>query len=68
MTNTTTTTFIPTTRDMEAPEARVIADALYDLRATRTHAEQAYIVRAAAAVLGQSEAAVWAALNRAAAE
>lgn len=57
------TTLITTPRDLLTPTARVIGDALYDLRGVDTAADQRTIVRVAARELGWSEAAVWAAVN-----
>jgi len=55
---------IATARDLETRETRIIADALYDVRAHSTRNAQVRVVRFAAIDLGWSEAEVWREVNR----
>lgn len=59
----TTNGLVATKRDLEPREARVISDALYDMRATSTRAQHLAIVREAAVALLWSQAEVLAAVN-----
>lgn len=68
MHTTTLAAALPTRRDLEPREARIIADALCDLRATSTRRQHARIVLDASVALGWSQAEVYAATNALAAQ